>query len=479
MSILNADHANLHVIVLAAGKGTRMKSATPKVLHPILGRSLLGHVLDVVSHLKPHSISVVVGHESEQIQKTLGNPRGLQWIEQKERLGTAHAVLQCKEACSTTVCDNVLLVCGDTPLLRGKTLNNLLVMHQQKDADISVLSATQANPFGYGRIVREPSANELKYIIEEKDANAKQRLITEVSSGIYCVKRSVLFPLLERVDNNNAQQEYYLPDIIPLAVSDGLRVQAVIMTDAKEMLGVNNRTQLVNTEDIMRMRIIKDWQYSGVTIQQPATVRIEFGVHIGNDSVIAPGCILLGNTRIGYGCNIGPYSVIQDCYLDDGVQVRAFSHLEKANVGANCVLGPYARLRPDAKLDENVHIGNFVEIKKSVIGQGSKVNHLSYIGDTNMGRNCNIGAGSITCNYDGANKHKTTIGDGVFLGSDTKLIAPVSIGNNSTIGAGSIITKSVAENGLTLSARPEQRHIAQWKRPEKEHDIQKNSEDKK
>ncbi len=457
-------HPNLQVCVLAAGKGKRMRSNLPKVLHRVLGRALIDHVLQTVESLKPQGIAVVTGHGSDQVRAHVGQPGNLDWVIQDRQLGTGHAVRQAEQVIGEV--RDVLIVCGDTPLLRSETLAGLVRRHRDAGAEVTVLTATPPDPTGYGRIKRDESGG-IVAIIEEKDASDEERAIREVSSGIYCVRRDVLFELLHQGRNRNAQGEYYLPDIVPIALKQGLGVAAMPMGDSDEMLGVNNRVQLAAVEAIMQRRIIEDWQMRGVTIEMPDTVRIEAGVAIGMDTVIHAGCHLLGSTHVGDDCEIGPHAVLADAWLDDRVRVLAFSHLEGAAAGSGSRIGPYARLRPEAELDENVRIGNFVEIKKSVIGRGSKVNHLSYVGDTTMGADCNIGAGTITCNYDGANKHKTVIGDRVFVGSDTKLIAPVEVRDDATIGAGSIITKTVEAGGLTLSERPDQRHIPGWKRPRK------------
>jgi len=332
---------------------------------------------------------------------------------------------------------------------------------------VTVLTARPDNPFGYGRIIRDAKAH-VTAIVEEKDASEQQRRIGEVSSGIYCVRHEVLFDLLHAIGNRNVQGEYYLPDIVPLALAAGQRVESVLMENADEMFGVNDRVQLAYVEGLMQKRIIQHWQTSGVTIENPDTVRIEASVTIGVDTLIHAGCQLLGSTSVGDACELGPYAVLKDARLESRVTVNAFSHIEQARAARHARIGPYARLRPGAQLHESVGIGNFVEVKKAVIGPGSKVNHLSYIGDTTMGSGCNIGAGTITCNYDGANKHRTIIGDDVFVGSDTQLVAPVRIGDGATIGAGSTITRDVPEDGLTLSRRMGQQHVPDWQRPEKD-----------
>ncbi len=458
-------YPDLQVCVLAAGKGKRMRSNLPKVLHKVLGRAMIDHVLHTVESLKPKAIAMVTGHASEMVREHVGQPVNLDWVIQDKQLGTGHAVKQCENVIRDV--RDVLIVCGDTPLLSVDTLAKLVDEHRSAGTDVTVLTAKPVNPLGYGRIVRDDDGN-VTNIVEEKDATDKQRQISEVSSGIYCVRHEVLFDLLHAIGNTNAQSEYYLPDIVPLALNAGQSVRAVAMFDSDEMVGVNDRVDLSDVEAIMQKHIIQDWQRNGVTIEKPETVRIEAGVKIGIDTVIQAGCYLIGSTQIGDECRVGPNAVLVDAWLDDRVNIFAFSHIHGAAVGSDSKVGPYARLRPDARLDEKVHIGNFVEVKKSVIGEGSKVNHLSYIGDATIGSNCNIGAGTITCNYDGANKFHTDIGNDVFVGSDTHLVAPVRVGNGATIGAGSTITRDVADGGLTLSERNEQRHIGSWKRPQKE-----------
>lgn len=458
------QHPDLQVCVLAAGRGKRMRSNKPKVLHKVLGRAMIDYVLHTVESLRPRGIAVVTGHASEMVQAHVGQPRNLEWVIQDKQLGTGHAVKQCEQVISDA--RDVLIVCGDTPLLQSETLAKLVAEHRKRDAIVTVLTAEVDDPSGYGRIVRDANSCVTK-IIEEKDATDAQRLIREVSSGIYCVRRDVLFDLLHKLGNRNMQGEYYLPDIVPLALKDGQAVETVCMRDASEMVGVNNREQLSVVEDMMQANIIRDWQQRGVTIEKPETVRIEATVNIGLDTVIQAGCYLIGSTRIGDECRVGPYAVLVNAWLDDRVEVFAFSHINDANVAMDAKIGPFARLRPGTQLDEEVRVGNFVEIKNSIVSRGSKVNHLSYIGDTEMGTDCNIGAGTITCNYDGANKHKTIIGDRVFVGSNTKLIAPVEVGSDATVGAGSIITKKVESNGLTLSERTDQCYLPHWQRPRK------------
>ncbi len=457
-------YPDLQVCVLAAGRGKRMRSNLPKVLHKVLGRAMIDHILHTVESLRPKGIAVVTGHASEMVREHVGQPVNLDWVIQDKQLGTGHAVKQCEQVIRDV--RDVLIVCGDTPLLQAETLARLVDEHRQCDSDVTVLTAQPDNPFGYGRIVRDADGH-VSSIVEEKDASDDQRQITEVSSGIYCVRYEVLFDLLHAIGNRNAQSEYYLPDIVPLALAAGQSVEAALMDDSDEMLGVNDRVHLAHVEDLMQKRIIEEWQRRGVTVEKPDTVRIEASVKIGIDTVIQAGCYLIGATQVGDECRIGPNAVLVDAWLDDRVNVYAFSHIHGAAVGSDTLVGPYARLRPEARLDEHVHVGNFVEIKKSVVGEGSKVNHLTYIGDTNIGVGCNIGAGTITCNYDGANKFLTEIGDNVFIGSDTQLVAPVRVGDGATIGAGSTITRDVDAGGLTLTERNAQQHVTNWKRPVK------------
>jgi len=456
--------SNVQVLILAAGQGTRMRSSKPKVLHEVLGKSMLEHVLTAIEDLNVAGIGVITNQDSDSIQSLINPNHQVEWIVQAEQFGTGHAVQQGEASCHDA--EHVLIVCGDTPLLRTATLATLLEKHIASDADISLLSARQNNPRGYGRIIRDEHGKMLD-IVEERDANSEIKAIQEVSSGIFCVRQSILFDYLNKVDNYNEQAEYYLPSIVPMAAKNDCRLKAFPMDDADEMLGVNDRSQLRKASQVMQNRIILDWENQGVSIEQPETVRIDVSVHIGMDSLIRSGTQLLGNTHIGDGCDIGPYAVVDRSWVDDEVNIFAFSHVESAHISMGGQVGPYARLRPDAYLDEGVKIGNFVEIKKSVIGEHSKVNHLSYIGDTQMGKHCNIGAGSITCNYDGANKHRTVIGDDVFVGSGTRLIAPVEIGDGATLGAGSVITRDVQKQGLTLSVRTEQRYVKDWKRATK------------
>ncbi|MDQ6974382.1 MAG: NTP transferase domain-containing protein, partial [Mariprofundaceae bacterium] len=338
---------------------------------------MLEHVLISLETLHVGGIAVVTGHGSKQVQNAVNTHHHVSWVLQAEQLGTGHAVQQCEHVCADA--EHVLIVCGDTPLLQADTLAKMLTEHVKHSYDISLLSAFQENPYGYGRVVRDEQGN-MQKVVEERDASAKVQAIQEVSSGIFCVRRSILFELLNNVDNHNEQSEYYLPSILPLAAQAGYVLHGCLMNDATEMLGINDRTQLRKATKILQERVILDWEKQGVSIEQPDTVRIDVSVHIGMDTRIRAGSQLLGHTHVGDGCDIGPYAVVDCAWVDDDVRIDAFSHVDNAHISMRGKVGPYARLRPDAHLDEGVKIGNFVEIKKAVIGEGSKVNHLSYIG---------------------------------------------------------------------------------------------------
>ncbi|RME82785.1 MAG: UDP-N-acetylglucosamine diphosphorylase/glucosamine-1-phosphate N-acetyltransferase, partial [Zetaproteobacteria bacterium] len=424
-------------------------------------------VLHAVEQLSPAGIAVVVGEHEAKIRKALGDPANLDWARQPTPRGTADAVLAAKGTVRADVKD-VLILQGDTPLVRAETLVKLVEARRRADADLALLSAVVDNPHGYGRIVRDADG-EVAAIVEEADADERTRRIREINAGVYCAKAPDVFAWLEEVRPENAQREFYLTDLVRVLVGrDGI-VVAVPADDADEALGVNDRVQLAAAEKRLQRRVIEEWQRQGVTIEQPETVRIELGVSLGMDCVVHAGTQLLGSTHIGEGCEIGPYAIVRDAWLDDEVKVLAFSVVEgpETEIASGVRIGPFARIRPGTHLAEDVRIGNFVEVKNSVIGRGTKANHLSYLGDAEIGEFCNIGAGTITCNYDGANKHKTIIEDDVFIGSDTKLVAPVRVGRGATIGAGSLITKDVKPGGLTLTERPDPRHFPDWRRPRK------------
>jgi len=452
----------VQTIILAAGQGTRMRSARPKVLHEIGGKPLLAHVHRLASQLGENDINVIYGHGGEQVLEVLGG-LNTQWTEQKERLGTGHAVMQVAD----WIRDDriVLILYGDVPLLQLKTAQKLI--HHATDKSLGLLTITLENPTGYGRIVRDADGNVVA-IVEEKDATLEQRAISEVNTGILATKGSLLKGWLARLTNDNAQGEYYLTDIIAMAVADGIYVDTSQPGNESEVLGINNRAQLAQLERRYQADQANDLMEQGVTLLDPARfdLRGEI-VAIGQDVEIDVNVVLEGRLRIGSNVRIGPNVLIRDSSIGDGVEILANSVIDSAIIGAGSRVGPFARVRPETQIAEDVHIGNFVEIKKAEVARGSKINHLSYIGDAIVGSGVNVGAGTITCNYDGANKHLTVIEDGAFIGSDTQLVAPVRVGRNATIGAGSTITKDTPDNALTLS-RTKQLTIEGWQRPVKQ-----------
>jgi bifunctional UDP-N-acetylglucosamine pyrophosphorylase/glucosamine-1-phosphate N-acetyltransferase len=442
-------------IILAAGQGTRMKSKLPKVLHKVAGKPMLGHVLDTLKIAGVQRQIVVLGHGSDIIEKWL--PEEVEVAYQKQQLGTGHALLQAQGLLQKTK-GTVMVVCGDTPLLQASTLKGLLNTHNNTNAQVTVLTADIANPTGYGRIIRENS--QVKAIIEEKDADIHQKAITEINTGSYCFEAQFLQDYLGKLTNDNAQSEYYLTDLVKLAATNNLRVEGFLLEDFTESLGINNRVQLAEAEKILRTRVLKDLMLAGVTIIDPQSTYIEATVKIAPDTIIYPGTLLEGQTSIGEDCHIGPGVRMIDTIVGDSCQIQNAVLLE-CKVNNNCKIGPFAYLRPGAVLEDNVKIGDFVEIKKSVIGKGSKVPHLSYVGDAFVGEGVNIGCGTITCNYDGKNKHLTKIENGAFIGSNTNLVAPVTVGKNAFIGAGSTINKDVPANALAI-AREKQKNIPDW-----------------
>lgn len=452
---------NSTAIVLAAGQGTRMKSKIPKVLHKVAGKPMLGHVLDALTSAGIERKIVILGHEAQLIKEWL--PAEVETVYQREQLGTGHAVLQAKELLKDTT-GNVLVVCGDTPLLQASTLKSLLETHIKTEAKATILTADIPNPYGYGRIIREN--NKVKSIVEEKDATIEEKTVTEINTGSYCFDAVFLNNYLEKITNDNTQGEYYLTDLIKLAVRDNLKVETFILEDIKESLGINNRVQLAEAERIFRTRVLENLMLAGVTIIDPNSTYIESMVDIGRDTIIYPGTILEGQTSIGEDCVIGPGVRISDSSIGNNCHIQNAVLLE-CKVNNACKIGPFAYLRPGAVLEDGVKIGDFVEVKKSVIGQGSKVPHLSYIGDAFLGQKVNIGCGTITCNYDGKNKHITRIEDGAFIGSNTNLVAPVTVGKNAVVGAGSTINKDVPQNALGI-ARERQKNIPNWVQDHKE-----------
>lgn len=452
--------APIEIIILAAGQGTRMKSALPKVLHPLAHQPLLGHVLDLAFSLSPRAVHVVYGHGGKAVPAAFSH-LPVNWVEQAEQLGTGHAVEQAMPHVAPG--SRVVILYGDVPLVTGETLGRLL--EQAGRTGFGLLTVVLDEPAGYGRIVRDGSGT-VQRIVEEKDADAGERLIREVNTGIMAVDERTLGAWLKRLDNDNAQGEFYLTDIVGCAVADGIKVEAVTTEDPDEVLGVNDRLQLAHLERVYQGRVAARLMRAGLTLRDPARVDVRGELSFGQDVSIDVNVIIEGKVVLGDRVRIGANCILRNMTIEDDAEILPMSVLEDAIVGAGCHVGPFARLRPGTELQAKARIGNFVEVKKSVIGAGSKVNHLSYVGDTTMGRDVNIGAGTITCNYDGANKHQTIIGDRVFVGSDTQLVAPVSVGDGATIGAGSTITRDVPPDELTLS-RSKQQTLKGWRRPVK------------
>ena len=451
-----------HAIILAAGKGTRMKSKKYKVLHEVAGKPMVEHVLNNVKQAGVDQIVTIIGHGAESVKDTLGNQSLYSF--QDKQLGTAHAVKMAHEHLADKE-GTTLVVCGDTPLITYQTLQSLIEHHESTQSHVTVLSASTINPYGYGRIIRNHNGI-LERIVEEKDANDSERAIKEISSGIFAFNNRVLFEKLEQVKNDNAQGEYYLTDLIALANQDNCQVIAVQATDVMEVEGANNRLQLAALERYFQNKQASKLLLEGVMIYDPARFDLRGTLEHGKDVEIDVNVIIEGRVKLGDRVKIGSGCVLKNVVIGNDVEIKPYSVLEDSVVGEKAAIGPFSRLRPGAELAAETHVGNFVEIKKSTVGKGSKVNHLTYVGDSEIGSNCNIGAGVITCNYDGANKFKTIIGDDVFVGSDTQLVAPVKVANGATIGAGTTITRDVGENELVITRVP-QRHIQDWQRPTK------------
>lgn len=443
-------------VVLAAGHGKRMKSKLPKVLHRVGGRYMVQHVLDALEGAGVSETVLVVGHGAERVREALGP--GYRYAVQAEQLGTGHAVLQAEPEVGED-CDTVMVVCGDTPLLTGDTLRRLLQRHRESGAAATVLSAVFSDPTGYGRIIRNQEG-ELVQIVEESDASAEVKRIAEGNTGTYCFSREHLFAALKELSPDNAQGEYYLPDVLTVMRRRRLKVVAAALADEEEARGINSRRQLAEVGQIMRRRVLQRLMEAGVTIVDPETTYIDSTVEIDVDTVIHPFTFIEGETRIGSDCIIGPFTRIVSSRLGSRVEVLNSVILE-SELGDRCQIGPFAYLRPLTRLADGVKVGDFVEIKKSQVGRGSKIPHLSYIGDATLGEGVNIGAGTITCNYDGERKYPTVVEDGAFIGSNTNLVAPLRVGAHAVTGAGSTITKDVPPYALAVE-RSSQRNISEW-----------------
>lgn len=448
----------VRLIVLAAGKGTRMKSAMPKVLHCLAGKPLLAHVLDTAATLSPVSITVVIGHGADQVREAIDHP--VQWALQSEQLGTGHAVAQGMQGVADD--DTVLITYGDVPLTRGSTYQALLDACNAET--IGLLTLMMDDPSGYGRILREGGA--VHGVVEQKDASPEQLGINEVNAGVLTIRGRTLRELVGAIGNDNAQGEYYLTDVFGLAVRAGLSIEAVHPADAWEVYGVNSRAQLARLERLHQMNVASALMEQGVTLADPARIDVRGSLVTGIDVEIDVNAVFMGECRLGDNVRVGPNCTIIDSEIADAAVVLPNSVIEGARIAARASVGPFARLRPGAVLAEETRVGNFVEIKNSTLGKGSKVNHLSYVGDADIGSRTNVGAGTITANYDGANKHRTTIGDDASIGSNTVLVAPITVGNGATVGAGSTIGHDVADGTLALT-RAEQKQIDGWKRPVK------------
>jgi len=451
----------LTVVILAAGQGTRMKSARPKVIHELAGKPILHHVVETSRALQPDQVIVVIGHGADQVRAAMRDEQ-LVFVEQAEQLGTGHALQQCLDTIEPG--NDVLVLVGDVPLIRAETISRLL--EQSADARVSVLSFVPANAFGYGRIVRAENGN-VSAIVEQKDTTPAEAEIGECNSGILMIRGERLRDLVMALDNANAQGEFYLTDVVALAAAAGDTVAAVVCEDANEVNGINNQQQLAIVETLYRERAAHALMAQGVKLFDPARIDVRGEISVGRDVQIDVNCVFEGTVSLGDNVRIGANCVIRNTRIADASEIKPMTSIEDAIIGSNVSIGPFARIRPGTECDDDVKIGNFVETKKARIGKGSKVSHLSYIGDTEMGSEVNVGAGTITCNYDGVNKFKTIIEDGVFIGSDTQLVAPVRIARNATIGAGSTITRDVPADKLSLS-RSKQVTIDGWSKPQKQ-----------
>jgi len=451
----------MDIVVLAAGQGSRMKSDLPKVLHPIAGKSMLAHVLDTASQLPDSRLNVVIGHGADQVKAAFAANTDIQWALQSEQKGTGHAVMMALDNLAAE--GTTLILYGDVPLTKLETLQELAFL--STESSLGLLTVTMEDSTGYGRIVRN-SAGKVTEIVEHKDATEEQRQIKEVNTGILAVPNTKLHEWLPQLSNDNAQGEYYLTDIIAMAVNAGMTVETLQPEFEQETYGVNNRQQQAELERWYQQQLVNDLMVQGVTVLDPNRLDIRGNVTVGRDVVLDVNVVLEGDVELGDGVVVAPNCVIKNSKIAAKTNIEAFSHIEQAEIDESCSVGPYARLRPGANLATEAKVGNFCEVKKANIGKGSKVNHLTYIGDAEIGQNANIGAGTITCNYDGVNKFKTEIGDNAFIGSNSSLVAPVKINASATVAAGSTITKEVEADALAV-ARGKQRNVGNWQRPTK------------
>lgn len=452
--------SQLNIVILAAGKGTRMHSNTPKVLHEVGAKPILGHVIDCAKALKPHKIIVVYGYGGETVKQAFAHEE-IVWVHQAEQHGTGHAVQQAMLHLEMDA--HTLILLGDVPLIDVQACEKLVKQGQDK---LAILSFNKPDPTGYGRIVRNSLGN-VTAIVEHKDATPVQREIKEVNTGIMAMPNANLLTWLSKLTNHNAQGEYYLTDIVALAVQDNVDVVAEITADEWSVTGINSKADLAQIERVYQTRIAHQLMQQGVTLKDPARLDVRGQLQCGRDVEIDVNCVFEGHVTLGEGVKVAANCVIKNAVIAAGTKIAAFSHIDDTEIGENARIGPFARLRPGTKLQADTHIGNFVELKNAQVDIGSKVNHLSYVGDATVGKNVNIGAGTITCNYDGANKFRTVIEDEAFIGSDSQLVAPVTIGRGATIAAGSTITRDAPADQLTFCRAKEQRSIAGWKRPQK------------
>jgi bifunctional UDP-N-acetylglucosamine pyrophosphorylase/glucosamine-1-phosphate N-acetyltransferase len=462
-------------VILAAGKGTRMKSDLVKVLHPLLGVPMLSYPVELsLQGIQAEKTILVVGHQADKIKERFKDSK-IHFVLQEEQLGTGHAVLQALPFLQSFH-GTVLILCGDVPLVKLETLHSFIDTFRRNESNLSVLTAVVENPSGYGRIIRGPTGW-LERIVEEKDASEEEKLIREINTGIFCVKASFLIDGLKEIGQENAQGEYYLTDLVEIGRKRGLRCSAHIVEDPVEVMGINSRVDLAVAHEVLRQEKVKELMLSGVTILDPKTTYVDQTVEIGKDTVLYPNCVLQGKTKIGERCIIESNIKIFDSILGNEVTIRPSSVITESRIEEGAVIGPFAHLRPLTEIKSKAKIGNFVEVKKSVIGRGTKANHLTYIGDSLVGEEANIGAGTIVCNYDGFEKHQTIIGDRVFVGSNVELVAPVKVGSRSSIGAGTTVTKDIPEGALAIS-RVRQKNIKGWsKKVELRHKKNKRKKD--